>query len=101
MPNDFQPYFTGTASGVISEVVPTSATTFAVTISEVSGFGDVGITLIDNSSIHDADGNTLVNPATAFTEQTTWAAGVGNHAIAPVAADIDGDGKLDLVLADN
>jgi len=44
----------------------------------MSGFGQVGLILVDDGSIRDADGNSLNRRDAVFLDQSTYAAGNGS-----------------------
>jgi hypothetical protein len=98
-PSDFQVALTGTAAGAVTKVVPVSGSVYTLTVSGVSGNGTLGLNLVDNGSIKDADGNGLVKvgSAASFLNQTTF--GTGHSPVSTFAADLNGDGKFDLVAA--
>ena len=76
-----------------------SGDTYTVTVSGISGSGTLGLNLTDDGSIRDAAGNPLAKLAApaAFQNQTTVAMGSTPEAVA--LADVNGDGLLDLVVA--
>lgn len=86
-----------TASGRLS--VAGSGSTYTVTASDVSGFGTIGLNLVDNGTIRDGAGNPLVRQAgsAAFTPLEPVRAGVDPRAIA--VGDLNRDGNLDLAVA--
>jgi hypothetical protein len=74
-----------------------SGSVYTVTVSGVSGVGTVGLNLVDDGNIQDAAGNPLQPGGTAaFQAPQTFATRGGSRAVA--AADLNGDGKADLVL---
>jgi autotransporter-associated beta strand protein len=91
---DFQA--TGLA-GTVSSVVPVNGSTFTVTVSGVSGSGKVGLNLVDNGSIRDAVSRVLFSTKPAIGGTLTYSVGASVQSI--VAADLNGDGKVDLAAA--
>jgi hypothetical protein len=72
-------------------VVSGSGSSYTVTVNGILGNGTLGLNLVDNGTISDP-GRTLT-----FASQQTVA--TGSHPRAIVAADVNGDGKSDLVVA--
>jgi hypothetical protein len=94
--SDFIVARSGTATGTISQVIPVSGSVYTVTIGGITGDGTIGLNLIDNGSIHDAVGNGLQSAsASTFLSQQTFA--VANSPTFATTADVNGDGKLDLI----
>ncbi len=98
---DFQLARTGTVTATLGQVTPVSASVYTVTVSAISGSGTLGLNLVDNGSIKDLAGNGLAAPnaAASFQHFTTFAAGSGPYAV--VTADVNGDGKPDLIVANS
>jgi hypothetical protein len=71
-------------------VVTGSGSSYTVTINGISGNGTLGLNLVDNGTISDV-GRTLT-----FAAQQTLSA--GSHPRSIVAADVNGDGKPDLIV---
>ena len=96
---DFQLALTGGTTASQTVVVsPTSgySTVYSVTVNGISGHGGtLGLNFADNSSVVDQDGNPLTNANGLLQGQQTYA--VGGDPSSVVAADLNGDGKLDLV----
>jgi hypothetical protein len=63
----------------------------------MSGYGQVGLNVVDDESIRDADGNTLNSHRVGFLEPTSFAVSGGASLMA--AADFNGDGRADLLTA--
>ena len=79
-------------------VVGGSGAIYTVTISGILGNGTLGLNLVDDGSIQDAAGNPLQpGGSAAFQALQTFA--VGSTPMAVVAADMNGDGRPDLVVA--
>ncbi len=102
-PNDFQLVLTGTATGTLARVTPVSGAVYTVTVTGITGAGNVGLNLVDNGNIFSLGGNPLTNPnappAFAFNPPQTNAASGDPHALA--IGDVNGDGKPDLVVGDS
>ena len=101
-PSSFQLTLTGTATAASTVTVSPSAgysSTYSVTVSNVSGIGVLGLSLVDNGSIVNSYGSCLANAGAIFGAPTFVEAGTGSSTIA--AADFNGDGKTDLVVADD
>ncbi len=77
-------------------IVSGGGASYTVTVNGISGSGTLGLNLVDNGSIHDAAGHPLGSSnAAAFGAGQTLATAqfpIGVH-----AADLNGDGKADLV----
>ena len=74
---------------------------YTVTVSGITGSGTLGLNLVDDGSIRDADGNPLVqtNASAAFQAQATFAAGTSPFSVA--VGDVNGDGQPDLLVVAN
>ncbi len=97
--SDFTLHLTGTLSASLTLFTPNSGSSYSITVGSISGSGTLGLELVDNGSIRDADGNPLVqgvSPA-VFGNSSTFAVGTDSRAAA--AADLNGDGKVDLMTA--
>jgi uncharacterized repeat protein (TIGR01451 family) len=77
-------------------VVAGSGAVYTVTINGLSGTGTLGLNLVNNGSIQDSLGSPLALYGT-FQAQQTYFAGPGPRWI--TTADVNGDGKQDLILA--
>ena len=99
VPSDFQAPLTGTATGTVTQVSPSSGAVYTVTVSGITGDGTVGLNLVDNGTIRDLAGNSLTqqNAPAAFQAPQTFAADNVNNPGALVLGDLTGDGKLDIV----
>jgi hypothetical protein len=96
---DFTPLaVTGTIAATQTLVTPVSGAVYTVTVSGITGAGTLGLNLTDNGSIRDADGHPLGiwSAAASFQGQQTYAAATAP--ITVMSADINGDGKMDLVV---
>ena len=95
---DFQLAFTGatTANSTVA-VSPASGynSVYHVTVNSITGYGTLGLNLVDNGSILDQAGNHLANATATFQAQKTLATGSNPGSVA--VADLNGDGKQDLV----
>ena len=99
-PTDFQLVQTGTVGTTLTQVTPPGpSAVYTVTVSGISGNGTLGLNLVDNGSIRDSSGNGLVHPnaPASFFSQATFATGQEPYSVA--VADVNGDGKSDLVVA--
>jgi hypothetical protein len=98
-PSDFAISATGTVGSTLTQVTPVSGSIYTVTVAGITGSGTLGLNLVDDGSIRDAAGNplTALNAATAFQGQQSFATGTNPHAVA--AGDVNGDGKVDLAVA--
>ena len=78
-------------------VVAVTQSVYIVTASGISGIGSIGLNLIDDGTIHDLSGNALQPGGTVnFGSSQSYPAGIGT--IAVTTADLNGDGKADLVV---
>ena len=78
-------------------ITPLSGSIYTINVGGISGTGTIGLSLVDNGSIHDAAGNALRGVAASFQPQQTFAS--GTNAISVTAADVNEDGKPDLIVA--
>ena len=103
-PSDFALITDGVTATLPVVVIPKppavgqAASVYTLTINGISGSGSLGLNLVDDNSIRDAFGNALVqaNGAISFATQQTF--GAGNNPGSAAVADVNGDGKLDLVV---
>ena len=71
---------------------------YNVTVSGISGSGTLGLNMLDDGTIRDSAGNPLrYRTGSLFQPKQTFA--VGSNPIATTAADVNGDGNSDLVVA--
>jgi autotransporter-associated beta strand protein len=76
-------------------VVAGSGAVYTVTVSGLTGEGNLGLNLVDNNSIRDGNNLSLTLSSTALTNPTTYA--VGSDPITLSTADFNNDGKTDIV----
>ena len=88
----------GGATASISSVTPVSSSVYTIIVSGLKGLGTFTVNLVDNGQIHDLAGNPLTTPnANAhFASQVTYA--TGNTPYSSTLADLNADGKLDLIV---
>ena len=100
-PTDFQVITSGSVAYSTIAVTPVSGSVFTVTVSGISGVGTLGLNFVDDRSVHDAVGNTLNNSRLTASFQTpqTFATGANPRSVA--MRDVNADGKLDLIVANN
>jgi hypothetical protein len=94
--------FSVAASGVSFTgltVTPVSSSVYTVTVSGISGSGTLGLNLVDNNSIHDLGGGFLAGGSVTFGAQRTFY--TGTVALGRTLADVNGDGRADLVLTNS
>src|SRR5205814_145364 len=98
-PTDFTLAETGTVGATLIQVTPVTTSVYMVTISGITGSGTLGLNLVDNGSIHDADGNPLVrtNASAAFQNQATFATDFNPSSVS--VGDVNGDGQPDILVA--
>src|SRR5208282_3342361 len=92
-PTDFQLATTGTLGTTLTQVTPAGpSAVYTVTVSGITGYGTLGLNLVDNNSIRDLAGNPLVqqNAPAVFQTQQTFATGSDPRSV--VLADVNGDG---------
>jgi membrane-bound inhibitor of C-type lysozyme len=95
-PGDFSLALNG-VSATTPVVVSGSGSLYTVTINGITGDGTLGLNLVDNGSIRDALGNPLRGNGTmSFRPQQTFL--VGNNPIGVVTADLNGDGRPDIIV---
>jgi hypothetical protein len=96
---DFAVTLSGLATAPTPVVVSGGPSVYTVTVNGIGGVGTVGLNVVDNGTIKDFAGIPLVGGfAGTFAAQQTY--GTGSYPMQAVAADVNGDGKLD-VLATN
>ncbi len=88
---------TGTVTAAITQVTPVSGSVYTVTVSGITGNGTLGLNLVNNGSIHDLAGNNLAGRTCLVPEPATFA--TGRYSVSVAVADVNGDGKPDLVAA--
>ena len=100
-PTDFALAMTGGVTATTPVVVmPVNGSVYSVTINGITGTGTLGLNLVDDGSIKDAAGNPLQpGGVEAFQPQQTLA--VGAHPFSVAVADLNGDGKPDIVTVNN
>ncbi len=91
--HDFTLVTTGGISGAAITSVSGSGSVYTVTISGITGSGTLGLNLVDDGSIRDLGGNRLAE----FQAPTAFATGQDPYSVA--VADVNRDGKPDLVAA--
>ena len=98
-PTDFSVVKTGTIGTTLTQVTPVSSSVYTVTLSGITGNGTLGLDLVDNRSIKDANGNLLgmANGAASFAPQATFATTTNPYDVA--VADLNNDMIPDLVVA--
>lgn len=95
---DFLPVYTGSAAGSSTlNVVKTDGSHYTVSVTGVTGTGTVGMNLVDDGSIKDADKNPLQAKTISFDGGNSSTVGSSAHSVA--TADLNGDGKADLVVS--
>jgi hypothetical protein len=96
---DFQVVTAGgaTASPTVA-VSQVSGAVYRVGVFGISGNGTVGLNLVDNGSIRDSSNLRMGANSGNFAAQQTFAAGTYPRTV--VTADVNGDGKADIVAAD-
>src|SRR5262249_36300088 len=95
--SDFVTPRTGNVLNNNPVVTPLSGSVYQVTVSEISGLGTLGLNLVDNGSIRDAAGNRLAARNLTFAPEMPFSASGASGQSKFVPADVNGDGKLDLV----
>ena len=79
-------------------VAPVSAAVYNVGVFGISGTGTLGLNLVDDGSIRDASNQRLASATGSFATQKTF--GAGTYPRSVVTADVNGDGKSDIIAAD-
>ncbi len=96
-PSNFTVVDTGTVETELTQVTPVSGSVYTVTVSGITGNGTLGLNFADNGAIHDLNGRPMASSSVSFQPQQTVGTGLG--ARSPVLADLNGDGKADMVEA--
>ncbi len=93
---DFYVYHFGGVAASRVEVTALTGSTYRVTLSGITGSGDIGIQFQENSSVRDLNGASLL--ASGFSAQFLP---TGNVPAGVVGADINGDGFADILTANS
>ncbi len=96
------PDFSLALSGVTATTpvaVSGSGASYTVTISGITGSGTLGLNLVDDNTIRDANGNALIQQSAPASFGAVIPYPAGNSPNAVVPADLNGDGKIDIVVA--
>jgi hypothetical protein len=93
-PTDFHVVTGGAVAWTGVSVTPASSSVYNVSVNGLTGVGTVRLDLVDDGTIRDFDGNPLVGGG-GFTPPTTVASISKLGSV--VLADLNGDGKVDLV----
>ena len=98
---DFSVILTGSTSHAAIQVTNTDPQHYLVTVTGVKGSGSLGLNLIDNGSIRDGSAQGLITPGSSptFLNQQTFSVGTSPESLA--TGDVDGDGKLDVVVSNS
>lgn len=96
--SDFSTVLTGVRTSLPPSVTGSNAS-YMVTITGLAGSGTVGLDLVDDGSIRDASGNALTfrGAGAVFASRQDYS--VGSAAYSAALADLDGDGILDMAVA--
>lgn len=96
--SDFSPVLTGVRTSLPPTVTGSNAS-YMVTIAGLAGSGTVGLDLVDDGSIRDASGNALTFRGAGAVLASRQDYAVGSGAYSAALADLDGDGILDMAVA--
>jgi len=102
--SDFATVLTGTVTDQSIQVATVNPAVYTVTVSGIHGPGTLGLNLVDNNSIRNSAGNGLVEPnaPASFQSQLTFSTGgVNSSPSSEAVADLNGDGKPDLVVTNS
>ena len=97
--SDFVVTATGSVKTSPPVITPVSQSVYTVEIDGIAGAGSLGLNFLDNGAVRDLAGGPLQPTAAtvgSFTAPTTYVAGQSAQSI--VVADVNGDGKPDLVI---
>ena len=94
---DFLRSTTGTVAATRTTVTAVSPTQYQVTVSGITGIGSIGLELNYNGSVRDTVGNILTSQNVAASFSDEIAIGTGALPTSVLTADINGDGKADVV----
>ena len=90
--SDFQLVTTGTVAGGTISSVTGSGDSYTVSVTGITGTGTLGLNLVDLPTI---------TALPSFAAQQTFAAGTGRNPYSVTLGDVNGDGRLDIVTAND
>jgi hypothetical protein len=94
---DFRVALAGSATGTLAQLTQVNPTTYTATITGAGGLGQVGLNLVDDGSIRDAEGTALINRVDLF--RAPIAVPIGSIPEAIAGVDLNRDGRVDLVVS--
>lgn len=96
---DFQLLRTSAFGSASLQITPVSGSVYTITIGPLNGSGKVALNFVDDGTIKDLEGNGLDRQPLDFVLRSQQTFSVGTNPRSIATADLNEDGKLDIVAA--